>query len=300
MENIVLLILCFSLGIFFRRIEKFPVNAHVSLNAFIIYVSLPATVLYYIHGLTLNPELIFLALMPWIIFILAFPFFLAAARIFSFNRSTTGALILTAGFGNTSFVGLPMIEAFFGKEFLGYGIVADQPGSFLALSTLGIMAAVRFSTGNISPGQMTKRIVLFPPFVAIGAALLLFSVPYPDWANTILLRLSDTLAPLALLSVGLQIRFRAIKGRVPPLLLGLFFKMVLAPAVIFILYSMIPGIKRDLFHISIFEAAMAPMITAGIVAADHDLDPELSALMLGIGIPFSFLTLPVWYWFLLL
>ena len=44
----------------------------------------------------------------------------------------------------------------------------------------------------------------------------------------------------------------------------------------------------------------APIITAGIVEADHDLDPELSVLMLGIGIPFSFLTLPVWYWFLLL
>jgi len=36
------------------------------------------------------------------------------------------------------------------------------------------------------------------------------------------------------------------------------------------------------------------MITAGIVAMDHDLDPPLVTMMLGIGIPLSFATLPVW------
>ena len=33
-------------------------------------------------------------------------------------------------------------------------------------------------------------------------------------------------------------------------------------------------------------------------ASDHDLDPPLITLMLGVGIPLSFLTLPVW-WYLL-
>jgi hypothetical protein len=43
---------------------------------------------------------------------------------------------------------------------------------------------------------------------------------------------------------------------------------------------------------------MAPMIGAAIVAADHKLDPPLTALMVGIGIPLSFLTVPVWWWVL--
>jgi len=44
--------------------------------------------------------------------------------------------------------------------------------------------------------------------------------------------------------------------------------------------------------ITIFEAAMARQIGAAIVAVDHDLDPALVTLMVGIGIPLSFLTLP--------
>ena len=41
-----------------------------------------------------------------------------------------------------------------------------------------------------------------------------------------------------------------------------------------------------------------PMIGAAIVAMDHDLDPALVTLMVGIGVPLTFATLPVWWWLL--
>ncbi|HNE83258.1 MAG TPA: AEC family transporter, partial [bacterium] len=45
----------------------------------------------------------------------------------------------------------------------------------------------------------------------------------------------------------------------------------------------------------IFEAAMPPMITAAILATEHDLRPELASLMVGIGIIVSMFTLPFWW-----
>jgi predicted permease len=50
--------------------------------------------------------------------------------------------------------------------------------------------------------------------------------------------------------------------------------------------------------VTIFEAAMAPQIGAAVVAIDHKLDPPLMSLMLGIGIPLSFLSLPLWWYVL--
>jgi len=44
---------------------------------------------------------------------------------------------------------------------------------------------------------------------------------------------------------------------------------------------------------------MGPMITAGIIAMQYDLDKDLATMMMGIGIPISFITLPIWYYFLL-
>ena len=48
-------------------------------------------------------------------------------------------------------------------------------------------------------------------------------------------------------------------------------------------------------QVTIFELAMAPQIGAAIVAMDHKLDAPLATLMVGLGIPLSFLTLPLWW-----
>jgi predicted permease len=41
--------------------------------------------------------------------------------------------------------------------------------------------------------------------------------------------------------------------------------------------------------------AMPPMLGASIIAMDHDLEPDLVALLIGIGVPLSVLTAPIWW-----
>lgn len=211
------------------------------------------------------------------------------------DRKRVGALIMVAGLGNTSFVGLPMIEAYFGKEYLGVGIIADQLGSFMALSTLGILVSTLYSSGKVSPQQMARKVFMFPPFQALLLAFLLRPLPFPLWTVTILEKLGATLTPLALVSVGFQLHFGGIREVAKPLASGLAYKLLLAPVLIWFLYSVILGASGTVTRVTIFEAAMAPMITAGIIAIDHDLEPRLVTLMLGVGIPLSFVTLHVWH-----
>ena len=113
-------------------------------------------------------------------------------------------------------------------------------------------------------------------------------------------RLSGTLIPLALVSVGYQLRLSAVRGKATALVTGLVFKLVLAPALIFMLFAGLLGAEEQTMQVTVFEAAMAPMIGASIVAMDHELDPPLLTLMIGVGIPLSFLTLPAWWYVLTL
>jgi hypothetical protein len=55
------------------------------------------------------------------------------------------------------------------------------------------------------------------------------------------------------------------------------------------------GARGTEIQVTLFEAAMAPMITGSIIAAEYDLDGDLAALMVGLGIPLSFLILPIWF-----
>ena len=298
MANILLLAICMFMGMIIRRTTKVPANLPASLNAYIIYIALPAAVLRYIHDIKPDSSLILTALMAWLLFGVGWVFFLLIAKLLKLGRAATGALVLVGGLGNTSFVGLPMIEAWYGKEFLGIGIIADQLGSFLVLSTLGILAANIYSSGSSSPGAMLRKILFFPPFQALCAAILLRFVPFHPAFMTVLQKMADTIAPVALVSVGYQLVFGNIRAQAKALFAGLAYKLLLGPAVIALLYLHLFGASGTVINVTIFEAAMPPMITAGIIAVEHDLEPELVALMVGVGIPLSFLTLAGWWWLL--
>lgn len=299
MNNYILLLACFGLGMLLRRSGRLPDNAPSALNGFIVNVALPALTLVTVHNLNWDARFLFAAAMAWILFGVGVGFFWVLSRLMKLNRGTTGALMLTGSMANTSFIGLPMIESWYGPQWMGVGIVADQFGSYFVLSTLGVIVAGIYSTGmRWNPKAVAKKILSFAPFVSLLVALALIPVAYPEWLDTLLKRLGTTLVPLALVSVGYQLRLSAVSGRLKVLCVGLGFKLLLGPLAILLIYAGVLGLRGPIVQVTIFEAAMGPMIGAAIVAMDNDLDPSLVTLMVGIGIPLSFLTLPGWWWLL--
>jgi len=118
---------------------------------------------------------------------------------------------------------------------------------------------------------------------------------YPAWLDELLKRLGATLVPIALVSVGYQLQLSQVRGKAFALTVGLFFKLVIGPALILLAFAPLMWNDRPILNVTVFEAAMGPMIGASIVAMDHELDPPLLTLMVGFGIPLSFLTLPAWW-----
>ncbi len=296
MNNLILLALCFIFGMLLHRYKRMPVNTPAVLNSFIIHVSLPALTLLYVHDLKLTGEVGFMAAMGWLLFAMSAGCFHLLGRWMNWPRRSVGALILTGGLSNTSYVGLPMIEAFYGHQGIASGIIVDQLGSFLVLSTLGITFAGIYSSGVPRASEMAMRVLRFPPFIALIVALLLMPFSYPEWMSAVLKRMGDTLAPLALLSVGFQLRLGHLAGNGLKLAAGLGFKLVLAPLIIFLLYVPLLHAHGQAIQITLFEAAMPPMITSAILATEHDLDPPFATLMVAVGLVLSFATLSAWWW----
>jgi len=298
MSNVILLFLCLLIGMALRATGRLPENAHGVLNTFIVYISLPALILVHVHSVSLGPGLLYAVAMPWLLFAAGALFFWAIAKTMRLSPQTTGGLMLSGGLGNTSFVGLPMIEAFYGASGITVGILIDQLGTYLVLSTVGIAVAALYSSGNVSAREIVRRIATFPPFIALLAALLLLPLEQPSWLGEILRRFADTLVPLALVSVGYQLRLDRLNGTKLPLALGLVFKLLIGPLILLLLYVKLMGARGDVVQITIFESAMGPQIGAAIVAIQHGLNPPLITLLVGVGITLSFLTLPMWWYVL--
>ncbi|MBW8359843.1 MAG: AEC family transporter [Weeksellaceae bacterium] len=297
MTSLILLFLCLILGIILTRNKLFPEHGHLALNAFVINISLSALSLYYIPKITLNLQVVFPVAVAWLNILLAIAFFGFLGKKFRWSKSVIGALIMCAGFGNTSFVGIPVIQALFGDSGLKTVMLVDQPGSFVALSTVGIAVANLYSGTRTSVADLLKKIIRFPPFIAFTVAVLLnlMNVEVSQSLNEVFKILGATTVPLALVSVGSQLRWQKPDHDSKPLFWGLFFKLIIFPAGIFVLYFMILEQRSELVRISFMESAMAPMITAAIIASAHRLEPRLCNLMIGVGIPLSFLTLFFWY-----
>jgi len=241
---------------------------------FIIHISPSALTLLYVHELPLSGALAYPAAMAWILFGLGFLFFVTLGRAAGWPRGTIGGLILVGGLANTSFLGLPMIETFYGEEHLGLGILIDQLGTYMVLSTLGILIAVTYAAGDASPAAIARKILTFPPFQAVLLALALKPFAYPEGLELVLGKLGATLAPLALVSVGYQLRLAELRGRLAALSAGLAFKLVMGPALIMALFAGALGAGGTTIQVTIFEAAMAPQIGASIVALEHKLAPR--------------------------
>lgn len=293
MSQISMIFVWIALGLVLRRTVA-SAAAFSRLTRFIIWLPLPATILLAIHVLRWDPADWVPVSMAWILFLAAAGLFCAAGRLLGWSSRTVGALVLTAGLSNTSFLGYPLLRALYGERAIPIAVLADQPGSFLVLSTLGLLAASFFSSGRTTPSAVLGRMARFPPLWALVAAVLLrpFAMPFETF-----LRLSArSLIPLALISVGGALKFDRVhlaRERIP-LALGLAYKLAVAPAALALLYVVALHQRGEAVRITLLEAAMAPMISGAIVAVEYGLEPELCSLMVGVGVPLCLVTVPLW------
>jgi predicted permease len=295
--NFFLIGISLAAGIVLRKSGVLPENAHKGINAWILYIALPAVALLYIPALTWSSDLIFPVAMPLLVWIAAWFGLKLFARRLQLDAGTHAALLLTAGLGNTSFIGFPLTQAYFGEAGLRIAVIYDQI-NFLVLATLGVMTALK---GVHGPGP-AKRVILrsifhFPPLIASLAALILPRFIGLHALTPLLEKLSATLVPLSLFSVGMQIQFSEWRREWKPLSLGLVYKLLVAPALVFIA-ALAFQLKGIIPQASVFEAAVPPMITSAIMATEYQLNPRVANLMVSAGIILSIFTTVLW-WLLL-
>ncbi|WP_294945241.1 AEC family transporter [Sulfurivirga sp.] len=293
MENLTLVALCVLIGLLLQRVHVFHAAPEV-LNAWVIWVALPAVILHYLPQIHFSADLLGLVVVPWTLLAFTAGLVLWLGRLFGWSRNTIGALLMLAPLGNTSFLGIPMLEALLGDQSIPYALVYDQAGSFLAVVLyLPFVAAFYAGDGQFSWRRVLHKMFTFPPMIAALVTFATWTLPRPDWLESNLIRLADTLVPVAMVAVGLQLKLRLPQGLGQPFAVGMALKMGLMPLMALWLIQLLE--MRGLpARTALLEAAMPTMITAGAVAASHNLQPRLAAAMVGWGVLAAFITLPLW------
>ena len=282
------------MGVLFRRLKVFPEQTAHVLNMFALYVSLPAVILLKIPELTLSAENIVAAIVPWSMLLLSAILVLAFARFRQWSRETTGVLLLVVPIGNTSFMGVPMVRAFFGETGIPHLILYDQLGTMLIFASYGAVILSLYSGERSNVPAILKRALLFPPTTALLIGLALRNWSYPQVVVNTLEDLGGALTALVMTAIGFQIKLRLQRTTLEPLGVGLAIKLMIAPLVALVACRLL-GLNSLAADVSIFEAGMPSMVTACALAAAAGIGVELAVAMAGFGILLAFASLPLLY-----
>lgn len=283
-----------GIGVVISRAASLPGDAAAVLDKVVLWLALPAVILDVVPRLQLGAEAFVPIGVAWGTLLLLAGLVLAASKAFRWDRKVTGTMLLVVPLGNTSFLGFPAVIALLGRDHLAYAVIYDQFGSFLALVTYGAFIAARYGHGNQpSLGETAGRVLVFPPFLALLVAIAARQTGLPGVVEDLAGTLGATLVPVAMLSVGLRL-WPLPTSRLGTVVAGLVLRMGAAPAAV-LAAAMIVGGSGLAWDTSILEAAMPPMVTAGVIAAEARLDAQLAAAMVGIGVIVGvLLVLPAW------
>jgi predicted permease len=285
-------LLCLLLGLAVGALRRPPPAFTHWLNWWVLNAALPALVLAEVPRIRLELRLWFLVVCLWLVFGLTWTLFALLAPRLRWSRARTGGIILVAGLGNTAFFGYPMLRALRGPQGLEYAILADQAGTFLVFTLLGMAVAALYAGREVVVRDIARRVLLFPAFLALILSLILGPwLSWPALLQSAFERIGGTMTPLAMLSVGLQMRLRLERGHPRALALILLWKMCGAPLLCLLLGALL-RVEHTVMTVGVLQAAMPPMVSAGILADEYELDPQLANVAVAIGLFLGLASVP--------
>jgi hypothetical protein len=211
------------------------------------------------------------------------------------GKRAAGAMLLAAGFGNFTYLGLPVLTQTFGPWAQSVAIPYDLFSSTPLLFTVGILIAQHYGSCpmKIHAGIELLRV---PALWAAASGLLLSTgnISMPAWLDGTLDLLGAAVVPLMLLSIGMALRWQAgWMSRLPLLVPIILIQLVFMPLVVWAACIGV-GMPEKLLAPAVIEGAMPCMVLGLVICDRFRLDASLYAEAVTVTTAVSLLTLPVW------
>jgi len=288
----IFLLLFAGYGIKKVRIMK-PDDAEI-LNTVVLYLTLPAFIFQAIYGYRgqLSLEI---AKVPVFGFIAMLGVMLLAwliGRALRLDKCIIGGLIVVSAFGNTGFLGFPVVQAAFrDKGALVTAVMYDELAMAFPLYTLGLFVTALFSGEKLSR-EFMLRVFKLPSMWAIPLALILRPHPLPHPLLDAIRYLSDGTIPVVMISLGLSLSASRIKGYAVPVLVACLLKMAVLPFLTHHTMALV-GVRDTMHQVTVLESAMPPAMMSAVIAGRFGRCGGFATSAIFVATLLSLLTIPL-------
>ncbi|MDH7482199.1 MAG: AEC family transporter [Armatimonadota bacterium] len=238
------------------------------LNTVVVYITLPAFIFDAIYSYR-QPIPLSIAKVPIIGFamiLVVLGIAYIVGRAMGLDRPTLGGMIIASGFGNTGFLGYPLVQAAFReKAALVTAALYDELAMALPLYTLGALIAAGFAGRRVDREQLL-RVFTLPSMLSIPIALIIRPISLPNPLLEAVRYLAAGTVPLVMISLGLSLSGRSLRGLALPVAVTCVLKLVVLPVITY--YAARSGGLSGVMHqVTVVEAGMPSAIMTCVIAS---------------------------------
>lgn len=246
-------------------------------NSIVINLTMPAFIFVSLHKQMLNSAMVKAPVLGFVMEMVVMGLAYLSARALKLDRRTTGGLMLAAAFGNTGFLGYPMVAAAFPHDgrAIPTAVMFDEFAMAMVLNSVGVAVATCFAGKRFEPKAMLEflKTPLFPSTIV---ALALRTVYIPQVILKTLEFLSAGTVPLAMISIGLSLSGGSLKKYPAALGAGFLLKMVALPLLVWATLPLI-GVGGTVRQVAILESAVPTAVVSGVIAGRYGANEEFVA-----------------------
>ncbi len=267
-------------------------------NRLVYYIAIPAMIFSAISKSSLKTEMN----LPVILITLVSLTGIAAAawrisRTLKLPEPSKGSFIQCSFHSNLGYIGLAVAFYYLGES--GLVKAAIIAGFIMILQNILAVMVLQYHTkgrtGSSGIVGTLKKTMANPVILSAlsGIAFSLINIPMPLIIDRALAILKGMALPMALLIIGASLSFQKFKPRFFPVLAATCFKLMLLPAIGFMLFKLFSIAPEDYLPGLILLASPSATLTY-IMAKEIGGDPDLAVAAISVSTILSSITYSVW------
>ena len=206
----------------------------------------------------------------------------AAVPLFIKSDDRRGAFIQGIYRSNFAILGVPLAQNMFGEEGMAQ-IAIVMPFTIFLFNVFAVLILSIYAPkeAKLTPRQFlrqaVKNIVTNPLIIAVtaGVPFMLLGIEFPAVVSKSLGYISDTVMPLALICIGANFRFEALRGRIGTALAASLLKVIAVPATM-VCIAVMAGFRGVRLGVILILFGAPTAVTSYIMAKNMKSDHELA------------------------
>lgn len=296
LNSLVMIFLLIIPGVFFRKRNILTDHQNQAISSVVVNLTWPCLVIDAMQ-MEFNIQTLkdsgYIFVVSLIIFALLLLISFPLAKAMKMPKTKQYLMVFMLLFGNTGFIGIPVIKALYGTEAIFFSAIVELINDIL-IFTIGI-ALIQISAGTQL--KIGIRQFLNPGLIGvlIGLALFLLNLQLPELVSGSVKMIGDATTPLTMFVIGFQLgslKFREIAGDWQVYVVC-FVKLMIAPVITLLIVRLWAGEFSLLEKVLIMSFAMPVASVSAIFSQQYKGEVAFATKSVLLSTVLSILMIPI-------